>query len=68
MIDDHHTMLSLINGLTYLSISKFIFGRSSSMEQLTREWFQEHSSRLKLNNHFTYRINGNQVQLWMSVA
>jgi hypothetical protein len=66
-IDDNDTMLSLIDGLKYLSISKFICCHLSSMGILTREWFQEHSSRLKTNDHFTYRINVNDVHLWMSV-
>jgi hypothetical protein len=66
-IDDNDTMLLLIDGLKYLSISKFICCQSSSMEILTREWFKEHSPRMKTNDRFTYRINGNNVYLWMSV-
>jgi hypothetical protein len=42
--------------------------RSSSMKELTREWFREHSSRLKIDEHFTYRIDGNHLQLWMTVV
>jgi hypothetical protein len=67
MIDDNDTMLSSIDGLKYLSICKFIHSYPSSMGALKREWFQEHSSRLKTNDHFTYRINYNNIHLWMSV-
>jgi hypothetical protein len=66
-IDDHDTILLLIDRLKYLSISKFICCQRSSMEILTREWFQKHSPRLKTSDRFTYRINDNNIHLWMSV-
>jgi hypothetical protein len=67
-INDNDTMFSLIDGLKQLSISKFIHCGLSSTATLTREWFLEHSSRLKTNDRFTYCNNkGNNVHLWMSV-
>ncbi len=66
-INDKDTMLLLIDGLKYLSIAKFIDGNPSSKEKLTKEWFQEHSSRLKKSDQFTYRIDDKIIQLWMNV-
>jgi hypothetical protein len=66
-IDNKDTMLSFIDGLKYLSIAKFILCHPSIKEKLAKEWFQEHSSRLKKPDQFTYRIDDKIIQLWMNV-
>ncbi len=55
IIDDKVSMFSLIDKLKYLSIVKFTHYDSSLPKKLAKEWFQEHSVRLKGNDHFTYR-------------
>jgi len=67
-IDDVSTLILLIDELKFLSISKFIYSDLLFMKALTRIWFQEHSSRLKINDHFTYQVNVNTVHLWITVG
>jgi hypothetical protein len=66
-IDENDTMLSLIDRLKCLSIAKFINSTPPYTERLTKEWFQEHSSRLKNPDQFTYRMDDRMIQLWMNV-
>jgi hypothetical protein len=64
---DSITILSLIDGLKYLSICKLTQCSPSFSLQLTRDWLLENSSRLKTNDNFTYQNNGENIHLWMSV-
>ena len=66
-INDTHTMLLLIDKLTHLSIATFIHRQSSSLTDLTYDWFVQNSLRLTTNNNFTYDVNGNVVHLWIGI-
>jgi hypothetical protein len=73
MITCRQDLFLLIDRLKYLSIAKFEFDQSSSIfgtsirsSQVTREWFINHSQRLKLNRSFTYKIFEDNIQLWMN--
>jgi hypothetical protein len=66
-LTSRHDLLSLIDGLKYLSIAKFELNHSlSRSSQVTQNWLIKNSSRLNTNKNFTFKLINNTIHLWMN--